>query len=359
MNRLSKHIEYIFKYPGIIPRAVNNYWRMLVLRQKRLRGIEFALNWECQCRCRHCSALRFKETALSDDRPRLTTAQIIGSIHQCLDLGAMNINLTGGESLLREDLADIVRASRPKSAVVSVATNGILLTGEKAAMLAAAGVRIVTISLDSADAETHDRIRGVPGCFEKALAAAEHAKREGIEVFFCTILSRDNIVNGDIHRLVALSREMGTMLTVNLPCRVGSWAEDDVLLREDELEVHRKLLEEPNVRWEGLSNYLKPGCPAGVEKLYISPSGDVMPCPFIHIRYGNLAEEPLTAIWNRILSESPFNRIHSHCLAAEDPEFVESVAGPSAGSTSYPIEPCGHEPSTPGPGRRDDPEEAG
>ena len=72
--------------------------------------------------------------------------------------------------------------------------------------------------------------------------------------------------------------------------------------------------------------------------MYISPSGDVMPCPFIHISFGNLAEEPLMAIWNRILPGSPFNRIHDRCLAAENREFIQSCLGPVSAHETYPLD---------------------
>lgn len=337
MMRFRKHLKYPFKYPGILPRAVNNYWRMLILRQNRLRGIEFALNWECQCNCDHCSAKYFKRDSASDGKAALSTTQIVDAVMQCQELGAMNINFTGGEALLRDDLPELVRRSRPKSTVVSVATNGILLSREKVSLLAASGVRILTISLDSAHPETHDRIRNYPGCFEKAIAGSRYAMEAGLEVFFCTILTRENIQSGDIHRMVKLSRDLDSMLTINLPCQVGAWTDDDVLLGEAELEVHRELLKEPNVRWEGVSNYLKAGCPAGVEKLYISPAGHVMPCPFIHISFGNLTDDSLKTIWNRMLYESPFNRVHDQCLAAEDRDFIQSYLKPLEESEHYPL----------------------
>jgi len=273
----------------------------------------------------------------SEDYRLLSTEQVIDAIRQCLALGAMNINLTGGESLLREDLPEIVRASRPKSTVISVATNGILLDRKKAKVLMDSGVRIVTISLDSAAPNVHDRIRGYPGCFDKVIAASKYALEAGIEVFLCTILTRKNVKNGDIYRIVRLSRDLGAMLTINLPCQVGSWADEDVLLGEKELQVHQRLLKEPHVRWEGISNYLRVGCPAGVEKLYISPAGDVMPCPFIHISFGNLTEEPVGRIWNRMLTESLFNRVHDRCLIAEDRTFRESYLREIEQSTSYPL----------------------
>ncbi|MCZ7584487.1 MAG: SPASM domain-containing protein [Deltaproteobacteria bacterium] len=127
------------------------------------------------------------------------------------------------------------------------------------------------------------------------------------------------------------------MLTVNPPCEVGGWDDDNVHLNAEETAHHRALMKIPHVRWEGSSNYFKAGCPAGIEKLYISPYGDVMPCNFTHIGFGNLTEKPLAVIWNDILTGSPFNKIHDHCLVAEDAEFQRVYLEPVVKSAVHPL----------------------
>ena len=88
--------------------------------------------------------------------------------------------------------------------------------------------------------------------------------------------------------------------------------------------MFRRLVSQPSVRWEGSSNYLREGCPAGGEKIYITPYGDVMPCACIHASYGNLRERSLREIY-REMRETPIFRkgTHRRCLVAEDPVFSE------------------------------------
>lgn len=318
---LRKHLKYAFIYRHIVGRVAKNYCRLLIGR-KALRGIEFALTYECNCHCEHCSAASLHD---SSRRP-LSPSEMRETISQCLDLGALNINLTGGEVLMRDDIDELVHAARPDKAVVSLATNGILLDRTRAERLHSLGVRIITISLDSADQAEHDGRRGHLGCYRKVFEAVDNARDAGMEVFLCTILTPANLKNGDIWKMIELSRERRLTLTVNLSCPVGRWAgRKDLLLDEAMLKEFEEITALPHVRWEGGSNYLREGCPAGVEKLYISPYGDVMPCPFAHIAFGNVREEPLREIWGRMTGTPPFDRIHSRCLIGGDERFRDRV----------------------------------
>ncbi len=334
MERARKHLRFVYRYPGVMPRAAGNYLR-LALGGRRLRGVEFALTYECVARCEHCSAafLRHKKP----DRPPLSLAQIKDAAAQCLDLGTLNINLTGGEALLRGDLPEIVAACKPKSTVVSLASNGWLIDEATAKDIASWGVSIVTMSLDSADPDKHDARRNLPGSFERLMAATDHLQSAGVEVFLNTILTRENMADGDMKEMIRLTEARGATLTVNLACEVGGWQGSDVHPQNDGTKYHRGLMKNPRVRWEGSSNYFREGCPAGLEKLYISPYGDVMPCNFIHLSFGNLRDYPLALIWKKVLRDPSFNRIHDRCLVAENPEFQKLRLAPISQSPIHPM----------------------
>ncbi|NLH47475.1 MAG: radical SAM protein [Myxococcales bacterium] len=333
MNRVWKHLKYPWRYPGIVPRAAGNYFRLFVLSQPRLRAVEFALTYDCSCRCEHCSAALLKKHG----GPLLDTAEVCDALGQLHRLGAMNINLTGGEALLRPDLEAIVRAAHPRSTVVSLATSGVLLTAAVAADLRRWGVRIVTISIDSADPATHDRSRGRAGVFEAAMAATRHCRERGIDVFWCTILTPENAADGDLRRLVDRAGAEGLTITINYPCPVGGWADRRFAITDELRALHAELLRQPHVRWEGHSNFRREGCPAGLEKLYLGPWGDVMPCPFIHLSYGNLRERPLAEIWRTMRSAGTFDTIRDGCPLATDPKFVREMIEPIYRQEEHPM----------------------
>ncbi len=329
-----KHSRFALRYGYILPRVARNYARLILFKQKVLRGVEFAMTYRCNCNCGHCSAEHLRD----QDREPLPFHKVRDAMEQCIDLGALNINLTGGEVLMRPDLDELVRAAQPWKTVVSVATNGILLDRSRARRLKELGVRIVTISLDSSDPEVHDHSRRHPGCYRKVFEAVANAKAAGLEIFICTILTPENLKNGDIYQMVNLAAEKGVTLTVNVSCAMGGWTKcHGVLLSDEELVRYDQIVSSPHVRWEGGSNYMKEGCPAGVEKIYISPYGDVMPCNFTHISFGNVAEEGLPVIWNRMIEKEPFDKIHARCLVGADSRFLKEYLGPLESHPKLPI----------------------
>ncbi len=80
--------------------------------------------------------------------------------------------LSGGEPLYRSDIFQLAKYATDKGLRVALATNGTLVTKEVARKIVDAGVKRVSISLDGADAETHDSFRGIPGAFERPSPAS-------------------------------------------------------------------------------------------------------------------------------------------------------------------------------------------
>jgi len=334
LRHYHKHLKYLTWWPALAPRVIRNYFELLVRKRPRLRTVEFAVTYRCNAHCGHCSAANLEDP----NRREFSVAEVKRIVAEGRALGLLNINFTGGESLLREDLEDMARACGPRSAVVSVATNGLLFTPERARSLARAGVRIVSISLDSVDPDTHDRFRGRPGLHAAALEAVESARRFGIEPFLCATISRSSLREGEAVRLVELADGLHTTITLQMACPVGRWeGAERHLLGPDEQQEYYALTRRPHVRWEGLSNYLAEGCPAGIEKLALTPYGDVLPCVFAHVSYGNLRDEPLETIWRRMISGPPFDRVHPNCPIGEDREFRERVLGPLAEAEQLPL----------------------
>jgi hypothetical protein len=152
--------------------------------------------------------------------------------------------------------------------------------------------------------------------------AAEAAKSAGLELWFTTILTHDDAANGNALRTAALAKKLGGTLTVNLSYAVGNWCDRPALVSADEERAFADVLRLPHVRWEGSTNYLRQGCPAGTEKLYVTPYGEVMPCAVIQRSFGNLLAEPVASIWQRMGRVAWFDGRRKTCLVAQDAEFI-------------------------------------
>lgn len=126
------------------------------------------VNYKCNFTCSFCHYWRDPAGA---DREQTVEDFVAGSA-KLAGLGSLMISLAGGEPLLRTDMPDVV-AAIAEHHFPFMTTNGWFVTQELADELFAAGLWGVSISIDYADAGRHDRQRGMPGAFDRAVAAVD------------------------------------------------------------------------------------------------------------------------------------------------------------------------------------------
>ena len=187
--------------------------------------------WEvtkgCNLRCIHCRATA-TELSSPTDLPTQAALRIIDQI-----VAAANpiLVLSGGEPLYRNDIFQLARYATDKGLRVALATNGTLVTKDVARMIVDAGVRRVSISLDGADATTHDSFRGIPGAFDAAVHGLRNLKALGMSVQINMTIARHNA--HQLPQVLELARKLGadalhTFLLVPVGCGVDIAAEQMV-----------------------------------------------------------------------------------------------------------------------------------
>src|SRR5450755_1652264 len=195
--------------------------------QNKPRLIFWELTKGCNLRCIHCRATATQLSSPSD----LSTQAARDIIDQIAEVSKPILVLSGGEPLYRSDIFELARYGTEKGLRVALATNGTLVTKEVARMIVDSGVQRVAISLDGADALTHDSFRGIPGAFDAAIAGFRNLKNLGMSVQINTTIARHNA-----HQLPAvleLARSIGadalhTFLLVPVGCGVDIAAEQMV-----------------------------------------------------------------------------------------------------------------------------------
>lgn len=120
--------------------------------------------------------------------------------------GYFGVVLTGGEPTLHPELPEVARYARERGLHVRMITNGWLLDAALARRLADAGVSLVHVSIYSVRREVEERIRGVPGTLERAMAALDHALAAGIEVNVNCVINRLNADHLDENVKVIVAR---------------------------------------------------------------------------------------------------------------------------------------------------------
>lgn len=146
--------------------------------------VVWELTLACNLRCAHCGSRAGRR------RPgELSTDECIELVAQLAELGAREITLIGGEAYLRPDWIEIVAAIRAAGMACTLQTGGRHLTEVRMRQAAAAGLQAVGVSIDGLQ-DVHDRLRGVKGSFDAALAALKHARSFGLSTSVNTTLTR-------------------------------------------------------------------------------------------------------------------------------------------------------------------------
>lgn len=161
----------------------------------RLEQIYFYLTTGCNLACRHC----WLAPPLERGRPRhpvLPERLLTAAVDEGLPLGLRAVKLTGGEPLLHPGFHRLLAVIRDRGLALNLETNGVLLTDDTARALGAMASGFVSVSIDGARAETHDRMRGMPGAFRAACRAVTRLAERGVRtqvIMTLTAANRDQV----------------------------------------------------------------------------------------------------------------------------------------------------------------------
>ncbi|HET7705990.1 MAG TPA: GTP 3',8-cyclase MoaA [Thermoanaerobaculia bacterium] len=149
-----------------------------------LRDARISVTDRCNFRCVYCMPKEVfgRDFAFAPREDLLTFEEITRVARVLTGLGVEKVRLTGGEPLLRRDIERLVAQLATIEGLrdIALTTNGSLLTRHKSRLLADAGLRRVTISLDSLDDETFKRMNDVNSSVERVLEAIEGAADAGL-----------------------------------------------------------------------------------------------------------------------------------------------------------------------------------
>jgi radical SAM protein with 4Fe4S-binding SPASM domain len=166
--------------------------------------------WEltraCDLACRHCRA----EAVARRHHAELNTYEALDVLKALASCGEPmpHVVLTGGDPFKRPDLFDLIEAARCFGLPISVSPSATpLVTPEAIRSLKDSGVEAISLSLDGSSAERHDAFRGVPGTFERTLAAARAAAAHQLPFQINTLVSERTLE--DLPAIYLLARELG------------------------------------------------------------------------------------------------------------------------------------------------------
>ena len=142
----------------------------------------------CNLKCLHCYA----HAVGRSEENELTTEHSLAMIDGLAEFGVPVILFSGGEPLVRRDIAKLASYAVDKGMRAVVSTNGTLITKEKAKELKNVGLSYIGVSLDGME-ETNDRFRGKKGAFRDAMTGIRNCQDEGLKVGLRFTINRMNM----------------------------------------------------------------------------------------------------------------------------------------------------------------------
>ncbi len=327
----------LYQPPVPSQRLVNHMARLVTQGRDVIKPTTCTLQvtTRCQLNCYHCSAAKYK----TRERSELTTEEFLSVIRQSEDMGIFNITFTGGEPLLRPDLFDLIAAVDRNRAHASMFTNGLLLTEENVSRLVDAGLHSLMVSIDDPRPEVHDDLRGMVGCFDTAIAGMKRARQAGLLTSLSTYASGEDVREGRVEQLIEKARELGCdEVTVFDVVPTGSLLpmEEKCLITREE----RRQLIETARHYSALADYPNivaqsevegpdcAGCMGAHSQFYMTAFGDIDPCDFMPLTFGNVRDDSLETIWQRMRSHPAFVVHADHCLMQDRKfraEYIDDI----------------------------------
>ncbi|HUI93685.1 MAG TPA: radical SAM protein [Chitinivibrionales bacterium] len=278
--------------------------------------VSFGITRQCDLKCPHCYS-----DSKDKDPQELTFDEAARVIDDIAGLGARIVILDGGEPTLRPDFVDLIKYAAKQGLRTVAGSHGMGITAEFAARLKQAGCRGVAISLDGADARTHDSWRGVEGAWSKTIEGAKNCAAAGLAFQFAPLLHAGNCRQlGDIIALAKQNKSDAVEIFDYVPTGRGKGKTDheldteqrrqlietvierqrqnDMIYRVIALPQYWVMVEKTVPEDEILLKFVRSCCAAGTRYITILPNGDVIPCMVLQVKLGNVREKSLKDIWN-------------------------------------------------------------
>jgi len=308
---------------GPMVRALKGLVKNFLLGYSFPIAMTFAVTYRCQCKCVHCSAGKH----LREDLKELNTKEAKKLIDDAQKLGVTIIAFTGGEPLLREDIYELISHVNQKKAMPVMFTNGQYLTDENVQKLADAGLYSLFVSIDSPNSQEHDNLRRMPGLFNTAIEGLKKAKSKGILVGLSSYAIRSHTERGMYIKLHEFGKKIGAqniILFDGVPTGNMLKNTSEILTPEQREEIHLYSAEEfrkgtiPPLSSQSWQNSLEAylagiGCLAANIQLYATAYGEISPCDFTPLSFGNIREDSLKKIWMKMVRHPAYNHKNSVC----------------------------------------------
>lgn len=301
----------------------------VVQKDPLLRRVQIELSLRCNLSCSYC----YSESSPARHES-LDTADVMRILAQAEECGVTWIDFTGGEFFLFPDWEAILEYARALGLVVTLHTNGTLLTERHVQSLVDNNVRHIQVSADSHLAAVHDRARGHRGAFDRLMRGVRLARASGVDVTVSLIAHKNN--RDHFLDAVRWFADQDVKVIVDRVVPVGGGIEADLSLTTSEFyTLIAPLLSSERVNAGKICQTpgsagvrVEPDCGVAHSFVYITAAGEYALCPTMTSREADTFAGPsvramsLAAAWE---TSDLFTRLRytncentQHCPAAPE-----------------------------------------
>lgn len=276
----------------LVTRGIHSYIAM------RPIVVSYEVTLSCNCNCRHCDLGGFikDERQIKPEEYRDLTQRLQPLVAQ----------ISGGEPLLRKDIAAIVKAIKQSGVqYLILVTNGVLLNESNYLQLRKAGVDQFSVSLDFPD-ERHDEFRRRPGLYARLEQSLHRLAKLGFrDIILNTAITKANV--REILPLAKKAAEWSVDISYSAYTALRTGNKDYCLNYEEDLEILRQAINEliilkrqgiyltnPELTLRDTLKFFEqghmPNCKAGIRFLIVMPDGSLVPCSLHRNKYATRKE---------------------------------------------------------------------
>jgi MoaA/NifB/PqqE/SkfB family radical SAM enzyme len=261
----------------------------------------------CTYNCEHCYQRL-------DNGKDADIEKLISAAKYLQDKGIAFFNIEGGEPFLVFDRLLALCKSIDDRSDIWVNSTGNGITKDKLLELKKTNLSAIMFSLHSHEPEKVNSFMGNKHAWDTMLKAIELCHEAGIAVTFNSCLPKEDFVNGNFEKVMQKAKEFkGSLIQIIKPKPSGAWLEKGVEVYSSEDFEHikkkvnmynsdNKYNDFPAISAQIIEEDAKMfGCTAGgTDRFYINAKGDVQPCEFLNISFGNIADREFEDIYKEM-----------------------------------------------------------
>lgn len=330
------YYNYFKDHTYIYPRML---WQLVqkALGRNNPLMVEIFMETRCNYTCWHCSSSEY----INKGYKGLANEDLDLILKKLKPVGTLAVTYVGGEPLLRKDIEKVIELTCRYKMLPSIITNACLLTESRIDSLFRSGLANMSFSLHSMKSEIHDELVNCKGAYAKMMGAMHYCIAKRYPCAICVVPTNENMKNGDFKNMMQFSLDNKIRVNMNLPAPIGKLLNNkEILLDKESLAALMKdYMPLPSVIPDFKQNFMgRVVCPIGFNAIYILPDGEVCPCTFVHISFGNILKEPIEVILKRLKGSSFIRNIKrdGQCPVAMDRDFINMYSELFSKSKIYP-----------------------